>query len=70
MNVIMKALIIGALIFYLIKGILYLVLWYTTKRMEKRGLERKYTAREKRMTEKELFQSSFAQDRDDQDEKD
>lgn len=54
MNPILKTLIIVTLVYYLVKGLIYLVLWQTTKKLEEKGLETKRKAKEKRMREKQL----------------
>ncbi len=54
MNPLLKTLIIVTLIYYLVKGLIYLMLWQTTKKLEERGLEAKRKAKEKKMKSKEL----------------
>ena len=54
MNPILKTLIIVTAVYYLVKGLIYLVLWQTTKKLEERGLEARRKAREKREKEKEI----------------
>lgn len=54
MNPILKTLIIVTAVYYLVKGLIYLVLWQTTKKLEERGLEAKRKAKEKKEKEKEI----------------
>lgn len=54
MNPILKTLIIVTAVYYLVKGLIYLVLWQTTKKLEERGLEARRKAREQREKEKEI----------------
>mgnify|MGYP000895086422 CR=1 FL=1 len=47
-NELLKYLIIVTLVYYLLKGLIYLLLWQTTKRVEQRALEAKRKEKEKR----------------------
>lgn len=62
MNPLLKTLIIGTLIYYLVKGLIYLLLWQATVKMEQRGKERKQREKEKRMKQRGIWQGD---DKDD-----
>lgn len=62
MNPLLKTLIIVTLIYYLVKGLIYLMLWQATKKMEQRGKEAKQRKKEQRMKQRGTWQ-----DQDDND---
>lgn len=66
MNPLLKTLIIVTLIYYLVKGLIYLMLWQTTVKLEQRGLERKRKEKEKRKKAKELEEELWQDTHDNQ----
>jgi len=55
-NELLKYLIIVTLVYYLLKGLIYLLLWQTTKRVEQRALEAKRKEKEKRDTANQIWE--------------
>lgn len=51
----LKTLIIVTLIYYLLKGLIYLVLWQTTYKVQERALAAKAKAKEKKKAEEEIW---------------
>jgi hypothetical protein len=66
MNPILKTLIIVTAVYYLVKGLIYLVLWQTTKKLEERGLEAKRKAKEKREKEAEIQAELWQRQKEDE----
>ena len=66
---ILKALIIAILVYYLMKGILYLVLWQVLAKIEERGKERAENARNIVMEQRRLRDEREAELLKDQDNK-
>jgi len=66
---ILKALIIAILVYYLMKGILYLVLWQVLAKIEERGKERAEKARNIVMEQRRLRDEREAELLKDQDNK-
>jgi len=60
----LKILIIITLIYYLIKGLLYLLLWQTTLKIEEKGKEAKKKAREKRAGRRRTLKEKYGKDQD------
>lgn len=58
---ILKALIIAILVYYLMKGILYLVLWQVLAKIEERGKERAEKARSIVMEQRRLREEREAE---------
>lgn len=52
-NPLLKTLIVVSLAYYLIKGLIYLLLWQTTFKLQQNALEAKKKKREKKMKAKE-----------------
>lgn len=52
-NPLLKTLIIVGLAYYLIKGLIYLLLWQTTYKLQQNALERKRQKREARLKKRE-----------------
>jgi len=55
-NELLKYLIIVTLCYYLLKGLIYLLLWQTTKRVQQNALAAKQREKEKRKKEKEIWE--------------
>jgi hypothetical protein len=55
MNDLLKYLIIVTLAYYLIKGLLYLLLWQMTYKVQEKGLAEKKKQKERRQIEKEIW---------------
>jgi len=55
-NELMKYLIIVTLCYYLLKGLIYLLLWQTTKRVQENALAAKRREKEKKKKEKEIWE--------------
>lgn len=53
-NPLLKTLIVASLAYYLIKGLIYLLLWQTTNKLQQNALERKRQKREARLKKKEV----------------
>ena len=51
----LKTLIIITLIFYLLKGLIYLILWQTTYRVQQKALEAKAKRLEKKKIQEEIW---------------
>lgn len=51
----LKTLIIVTLIYYLLKGLIYLILWQTTYKVQQRALAAKAKEKEKKKIEKEIW---------------
>lgn len=66
---ILKALIIAILVYYLMKGILYLLLWQILAKIEERGKERAAKARAMVMEKRRLREEREAQLRKEQEER-
>jgi len=52
-NSLLKTLIVVALGYYLIKGLIYLLLWQTTYKLQQNALEKKRQKREARLRKRE-----------------
>lgn len=55
MNDLLKYLIIVTLAYYLVKGLLYLMLWQMTYKVQEKGLAEKKKQKERRQVEKEIW---------------
>ena len=55
MNDLLKYLIIVTLAYYLIKGLLYLLMWQMTFKVQKKALAEKKKQKERRQIEKEIW---------------
>lgn len=55
-NELLKYLIIVTLCYYLLKGLIYLLLWQTTKRVQQNALAAKQREKDKRKKEKEIWE--------------
>lgn len=55
-NELLKYLIIVTLCYYLLKGLIYLLLWQTTKRVQESALAAKQKEKDKRKKEKEIWE--------------
>ncbi len=63
---ILKALIIAIMVYYLMKGILYLILWQVMSKMEERGKERSARAKNIIMEQRRLRDEKEAKLRNEQ----
>ena len=57
MNDLLKYLIIVTLAYYLVKGLLYLMLWQMTYKVQEKSLAEKKKQKERRKVEKEIWQN-------------
>ena len=57
MNDLLKYLIIVTLAYYLVKGLLYLMLWQMTYKVQEKALAEKKKQKERRKVEKEIWQN-------------
>lgn len=57
MNDLLKYLIIVTLAYYLVKGLLYLLLWQMTYKVQEKGLAEKKKQKERRQIEKEIWKN-------------
>lgn len=57
MNDLLKYLIIVTLAYYLIKGLLYLLLWQMTFKVQEKSLAAKKKEKERRQVEKEIWKN-------------
>lgn len=57
MNDLLKYLIIVTLAYYLVKGLLYLLLWQMTYKVQEKALAEKKKQKERRRIEKEIWEN-------------
>ena len=57
MNDLLKYLIIVTLAYYLVKGLLYLLLWQMTYKVQEKALAEKKKQKERRQIEKEIWKN-------------
>lgn len=62
MDDILKYLIIITLAYYLIKGLLYLLMWQMTVKVQEKALSAKKKEKERRQVENEIWTSRFDDD--------
>lgn len=56
MNSMLKYLIIITLMYYFLKGIIYLLLWHTTKKVQERALEAKAKEKAKQDIKRQIWE--------------
>lgn len=64
MDDLLKYLIIVTLAYYLIKGLLYLLMWQMTFKVQEKALAAKKKEKERRQVENEIWKSGFDDDSD------
>ncbi|MEN6463334.1 MAG: hypothetical protein ABFC94_18440 [Syntrophomonas sp.] len=56
MNNMLRTLIIITLIYYLLKGLIYIALWQATYKVQEKAMEEKRKRQEKRLAKSETYQ--------------
>jgi hypothetical protein len=64
MNDLLKYLIIVTLAYYLIKGLLYLLMWQMTYKVQEKALDKKKKEQKRKQVESEIWESRFKDKQD------